>query len=570
MRVYKSLPAALQTTLAILAIGVALVGGEARAALVVVPNAQAGAEGNDSNFGPFFSSSVRYQQVYSFSQFPTSGPLTITQISFRPDGSVAGPTLFIVGTTAQISLSTTSRAPGTLSTVFADNVGPNVQTVFNGFVSSAPVTGPGGGPKDFTITITLDSPFVYDPSLGNLLLDVSATSGGISAPFDAQSGGSLTSHVDAASIGATSGTVATTGLVTQFQFTTPPKTVWSQQYAFAWADQPTAASYTPSSLYSYNRLGGDIQITRTSAGVYSVQFVSFDGFGVGGNVQVTAYFAGAGQYCKVENWSSDTVSVRCFDATGAASDSYFTVLYLKTPAMPDAVAYAWANNATAASYTPSSLYSYNPTGGAVTATRNGTGDYSMTWSGFGALGTGGGHPQVTAYDASNKRCEILGWANDLVNVRCYDSAGNPADSRYSLLYLRPAATDDGLAFAWANDSSSASYAPIPFYRFNSGNGAVSATRTGTGTYTIAFGGFSGSGLGGGHVQVTGYSAFDRRCSVTSWGSENVNVRCHNAAGALVDTPYNVLFIKPIPEPGHVAMLASGVALLGLLARRRRR
>ena len=569
MRVRKSLRGALQTALATLAIGAVFVGGEARASLVVVPNAQAAAEGNDSNFGPFFSSSVRYQQVYSFSQFSTSGPLTISQIAFRPDGSVADPTLFIVGTSVQISLSTTSKAPGTLSTVFADNVGPNVQTVFNGFVSSAPVTGPGGGPKNFTVTITLDNTFVYDPSLGNLLLDVSATSSGISAPFDAQSGGSLTSHVDAPSIGATSGTVNATGLVTQFQFTSPPKTVWSQQYAFAWANQPTTAAYTPSTFYSYNHAGGNIQITRTATGAYSVQFASFDAFGVGGNVQVTAYGSSGGQYCKVESWSSDTAFVRCFDAAGAASDSYFTVLYIKAPAMPHAVAYAWASNPTSASYTPSSIYSYNPTGGAVTATRNGTGDYSMTWSGFGALGAGGGHPHVTAYDASNNRCQILSWGGDLVNVRCYDSAGNPADSRYSVLFVRPAATDDALAFAWANDSSSPSYTPIPYYRFNSGDGAVSATRTGVGLYTITFGGFSGSGFDGGDVQVTGYSATDKRCSVSSWAPETVFVRCYNAAGALVDTPYNVLFVKPLPEPAQVAMLASGVALLGLLARRRR-
>jgi hypothetical protein len=48
------------------------------------------------------------------------------------------------------------------------------------------------------------------------------------------------------------------------------------------------------------------------------------------------------------------------------------------------------------------------------------------------------------------------------------------------------------------------------------------------------------------------------------------VLCHNAAGAAVDTPYNVMFIKPvaIPEPSSVAMLASGVALILLLTRAR--
>jgi len=52
---------------------------------IVVPNAQAAAEGNDNNFGPFFNNSVRYQQVYSASQFPSSPvPLEITGIPSGP------------------------------------------------------------------------------------------------------------------------------------------------------------------------------------------------------------------------------------------------------------------------------------------------------------------------------------------------------------------------------------------------------------------------------------------------------------------------------------------------------
>src|SRR5262249_49363527 len=124
----------------------------------------------------------------------------------------------------RIDLSTTSRTPSTLSTLFASNVGADNQTVFNSFVFvNAPVTGPPGGPKDFSVVFTI-SPFVYDPSAGNLLLDVTAfeSGGGISAPFDAQSNSPFTAHIDAPSIAATSGTVFASGLVTQFQFTPVP------------------------------------------------------------------------------------------------------------------------------------------------------------------------------------------------------------------------------------------------------------------------------------------------------------------------------------------------------------
>jgi hypothetical protein len=115
----------------------------ARANVIAVPNTVTTVEGNDNNFGPFLNNSVRYQQVYSASQFPSStGPLRITQIAFRPDGSVSDPSLIIRFDSVRINLSTTSRTPSTLSTLFANNVGADDMRVFNSFVFvNAPVTG---------------------------------------------------------------------------------------------------------------------------------------------------------------------------------------------------------------------------------------------------------------------------------------------------------------------------------------------------------------------------------------------------------------------------------------------
>jgi len=200
----------------------------ALADVIVVPDTLATTEGNDNNFGPFFNNSVRYQQVYSASQFPSSmGPLQITQIAFRPDGSVTDPNLIIIFNSVQMDLSTTSTTPSTLSTVFGDNVGADNTTVFDSFVFlNVPVTGPAGGPKDFTVVFNL-TPFIYDPSAGDLLLDVRAfqSGGGISASLDAASGSPFTAHIDAASIGAASGDFFALGLVTQFQFIAAPAPV---------------------------------------------------------------------------------------------------------------------------------------------------------------------------------------------------------------------------------------------------------------------------------------------------------------------------------------------------------
>jgi hypothetical protein len=370
-------------------------------------------------------------------------------------------------------------------------------------------------------------------------------------------------------------------------FLKPAKKAWLREYAFSRGSEPSqTVPYHPDYSAAYNQPGGyeptyslldereDVEIVRVSTGVYTVYFDRFGLYADGGNVQVTAQ-ASDGSYCKVEHWGllagpDADVTVRCFGATGAPSDSYFHVLYVKSSSGPSAIAYAWANLSNTASYAPHPDYAWNPTGGAVTATRTGTGLYTMTWSGFGALGVDGGHPKVTAYGSGNARCQIQGWGGDSVNVRCYDAAGNLVDSRYSVLFVRPDADADGLAFAWGNDSTAASYTPSAFYSFNAGGGAVTAERFETGYYKVEFDEFHWRGLLLPHVHVTSYGSSDRRCAVSSWWTTFVQVRCHDAAGSPADTRFNVMFLKPVmvPEPAAASMLGAGAALLGLLARRR--
>lgn len=145
---------------------------------VVVPNALTSTEGDFDNAWPVHCSvwglaSQRYQQVYAGTEV---GSGEITEIAFRPDGSDSGeafgPTV-ISGVT--ITLATTTRPVDGLSTVFADNVGPDATTVYSGDLTlSSADTGP--GPRDFDIRIALQHPFAFDGSVGNLLLDVTVPS----------------------------------------------------------------------------------------------------------------------------------------------------------------------------------------------------------------------------------------------------------------------------------------------------------------------------------------------------------------------------------------------------------
>src|SRR5216684_5248734 len=105
----------------------------------------------------------------------------------------------------------------------------------------------------------------------------------------------------------------------------PPK-----KLAYAWANNPNAASYTPSLAYSYNSAGGPITITRSGQGTYAVKFAGLGGNGiVGGNVQITPYGPGH-EHCRVHNWSSGgpdfIVNVRCANTLGVADDVRFTIL----------------------------------------------------------------------------------------------------------------------------------------------------------------------------------------------------------------------------------------------------
>ena len=201
---------------------------------VVSPNGQAAAEGNTQNLFPFSSSSSglssqRYQQVYNASDFAlVSGPMLLTQIFLRPDAA-AGSAFSSTLTNIQINLSTTSVGADGLSLIFANNVGLNDIVVFSGALSlSSADTGPVNGPKDFDIVINLTTPFLYDPSAGNLLLDVRNFGTAITTTFDAQQSLDAVSRVftfDSGVNSATGDLADTIGLVTMFNFIPPQNAV---------------------------------------------------------------------------------------------------------------------------------------------------------------------------------------------------------------------------------------------------------------------------------------------------------------------------------------------------------
>jgi hypothetical protein len=127
--------------------------------------------------------------VYGASQFPTGGPLRISELRMRPS-AVVGNAFTSTIPDLQIRMSTTAAQANNLSATFASNVGPNETVVFDGPITlSSRFVGPAGGPKEFDIIIPLATPFTYNPAAGNLLVEVRHASATGVANVDA--GGAL-------------------------------------------------------------------------------------------------------------------------------------------------------------------------------------------------------------------------------------------------------------------------------------------------------------------------------------------------------------------------------------------
>jgi len=206
-------------------------GAVAVGSAAVVPGALANVEGNVGNAFPFHIAafgvpSMRYQQIYTASQFSSAG--IIDALRFRRD---AGQSPFTVGgIDVKINLSYAATSVATASPVFANNVGAGVVTVFDGLLTLSS-TG-AGSPNPLDIVIDVANTFNYDPAQGNLLVDIFVRNSPNTRFFDAtdigQQGltGNVTQRIFATNVNATSGLVGRQagpetspyGLVTRFDF----------------------------------------------------------------------------------------------------------------------------------------------------------------------------------------------------------------------------------------------------------------------------------------------------------------------------------------------------------------
>jgi hypothetical protein len=136
----------------------------------VTPPSAANAEG-DSFVTPD-TTPIRIQYLIPAAEFaglPATNRYLIA-FNFRSDGAVTQAVNWTMPH-ERVWVSTTSKT--SLTTVFDDNHGTNRTMVFDGTMTFPLVaTGPASGPKNFANGTPFQTPFLYDPSQGNLLVEI--------------------------------------------------------------------------------------------------------------------------------------------------------------------------------------------------------------------------------------------------------------------------------------------------------------------------------------------------------------------------------------------------------------
>jgi hypothetical protein len=164
----------------VLAIG--LLSASASAQLTnVVPTSANGVPGSTVNAFPWGTAAtgwpgLRIQCLYDSTHFtgaptPITAPIVITNVKWRADNTTAS---WTGGTysAATLALGTAPIDHTLASTNWASNIGPDYTVVHNGPVTVQPGTGAGAGvPGPYVVDITCNPPFVYDPNLGDLIVD---------------------------------------------------------------------------------------------------------------------------------------------------------------------------------------------------------------------------------------------------------------------------------------------------------------------------------------------------------------------------------------------------------------
>ncbi|MCB9869145.1 MAG: hypothetical protein H6837_04755 [Planctomycetes bacterium] len=138
----------------------------------VVPAFNTVIEGSTLSVYPFGYTTNRMQQVWSGSSISSNTSL-VRGISYRMDTvsrTAAEPGRTYTGVT--IAVGTSTVTPATMSTTFATNVTSPLTNVITGNYNLPAQPAPTGQPAPFNVDFSWSTPYIYSPTAGSLILDV--------------------------------------------------------------------------------------------------------------------------------------------------------------------------------------------------------------------------------------------------------------------------------------------------------------------------------------------------------------------------------------------------------------
>lgn len=322
-------------------------------------------------------------------------------------------------------------------------------------------------------------------------------------------------------------------------------------WGWAVARQPTTTDYAPAAKDGATAGAFSIAIHRFSVGSYKV---TFSNVGAPGGTALVSPLSTTSRLCNVTSSSNvvpnEVVRVRCFTAAGVLADTAFSVNYLAPDSGLSEVAYAWADQEHAGSYTPDPAYQYDSESGTITITSGAVGSYQVTFPNFGSLGAAAG-VQVSTYGITPGYCRTTSWGGSpdlVVDVTCRNWQGLINDFKFNIAVMHNVGLKGSnvprQAYFWADQPSSASYTPGAAYSYTKWGTAPTVTRSSVGVYVVHL---TGIAAGGGSAQVTADGSSSKRCVVSKiraqGPTQTVGVACFSNAGNPADSFYDFAYTR---------------------------
>ncbi|MCA9152341.1 MAG: hypothetical protein KDA92_23725 [Planctomycetales bacterium] len=131
---------------------------------IVLPPGMDATFGND--FGDVPTEPRRVQWLYASEYFVDfNGPVSITSLAWRPNERSGS----ITSIDEDFSLRLSTSPVSSLRMAYEQNVGDDVREVYHGALSIVSPANP--SMEDFLLRVVFDEPFIYDPRVGDLLVD---------------------------------------------------------------------------------------------------------------------------------------------------------------------------------------------------------------------------------------------------------------------------------------------------------------------------------------------------------------------------------------------------------------